>query len=128
MAGRWGQMIRRRLPNLVIALVGCLICPVLGPFGLRAAIGQGRQPAIPPSRPALYDPDRTTCEPERIRQAFQQQLQPFADQSDAVINQLRQVQLDMTRSTLRRCVARELLSRQQADQLFQELSTSPTRP
>jgi hypothetical protein len=120
-------MIRPRVAQLLMHLVRVLIGSALG-LGLQPAMGQGRQPALPPSRPTLYDPDRTTCEPERIRQAFQQQLQPFADQSDAVINQLRQVQLDMTRSSLRRCVSRELLTRQQADQLFRELATSPIRP
>jgi hypothetical protein len=112
------------------ALSGVLVASLLVcwdvPEGL-AGLGR-QQPAPPSSPPTRYDPDRTTCEPERIRSAFQQQLQPYADQSDAVIAQLRRVQLDMTRSTLRRCVSRDLLSRPQADQLFNELSTSPTRP
>lgn len=93
------------------------------------AWGQGRQqPDLPASRPSLYDPDRTTCEPERIRSAFQQQLQPFADQSEAVLTRLRQVQLDMTRRTLKRCVERDLLTPQQAVQLDQALTQSPIRP
>ena len=45
-----------------------------------------------------------------------------------MISQLRVLQLELTRNSLRRCVARDLLTRPQADQLFEELSSSPTRP
>lgn len=114
------------LASLIRGLVGCL---VICWSAAEASAGLGRQQPPPPSSPPTrYDPDRTTCEAERIRSAFRQQLQPYGDQSDAVIAQLRLIQLDMTRSTLRRCVSRDLMTRPQADQLFQELSTSPTRP
>ena len=93
------------------------------------AWSQGRrQPELPPSRPTLYDPDRTTCDMELIRTAFQQQLQPYADQSPAVLARLRELQLEMTRRSLKRCVERELLTAQQADQLARELAASPIRP
>ncbi|MEX0587662.1 MAG: hypothetical protein WD136_00220 [Cyanobium sp.] len=108
-------------------LVGSLLLAAQAPITTLSASAQGRQqPPLPQSRPTLYDPDLTTCEPERIRLAFQQQLQPFADEGDAVMARLRQVQLEMTANTLRRCVGRELLGRQQADQLFRELSASPS--
>lgn len=90
---------------------------------------QGRQqPDPPPSRPTLYDPDRTTCDVGRIRTAFQQQLQPYADQSVAVLAHLRELQLEMTRRSLKRCVARELMTPQQAHQLAKELAASSIRP
>ena len=93
------------------------------------ASSQGRrQPEPPASRPTFYDPDRTTCEVERIRTAFQRQLQPYADQSPAVLARLRELQLEMTRRSLKRCVERELLTPQQADQLSKELATTPIRP
>lgn len=87
-----------------------------------------RQPDPPASLPTTYDPDRTTCDVERIRTAFQQQLRPYADQSEVVLARLRTLQLEMTRSSLNRCVARDLLTRQQADQLARELAASPIRP
>lgn len=118
MAQRGGWVIR---PLLAVALGSALLAPV--------AWSQGRrQPEPPPSRPTLYDPDRTTCDVERIRRAFQQQLQPYADQSPAVLARLRELQLEMTRSSLKRCVERELLTAQQADQLARELAASPIRP
>ncbi|MCP9941355.1 MULTISPECIES: hypothetical protein [Synechococcales] len=84
--------------------------------GFGAAYPSGLEPGPPPtgtapSRPTVYDPDRTTCDAERIRTAFQQQLQPYADQSPAVLARLRQ-----------------LLTAQQADQLARELAASPIRP
>ena len=92
-------------------------------------LAQGRQQPPPPaSRQMLYDPDLSTCDSERIRTAFEQQLQPFADQGDAVLARLRQIQLEMTAKTLRRCVSRQLLSPDQAAQLSRELADSPTRP
>ena len=95
-------------------------CPVLA---------QARQQPPPPAtRPTLYDPDMSTCDSERIRTAFKQQLQPFADQGDAVLARLRQIQLEMTAKTLSRCVSRQLLSQEQAAQPRRELAESPTRP
>ncbi|MCP9889727.1 hypothetical protein KBY57_01475 [Cyanobium sp. Aljojuca 7D2] len=101
--------------------------------GIGAACPSRLEPGPPPtgtapSRPTLYDPDRTTCDVERIRRAFQQQLQPYADQSPAVLARLRELQLEMTRRSLKRCVERELLTAQQADQLARELAASPIRP
>lgn len=107
---------------LVSIAVGSLLLPA-------PTWSQGRrQPEPLPSRPTRYDPDRTTCDVERIRSAFQQQLQPYADQSAAVLTRLRELQLEMTRRSLKRCVVRELLTPQQADQLAEELAASPIRP
>ena len=130
---RLGQRLGQRLlssPALLGALPVLVALPLLGALVVAPpSWGQGRrQPEPHPSKPNLYDPDRTTCDAERIRTAFQQQLQPYRDQSPAVLAQLRRVQLEMTAKTLRRCVERNLLTRQQADQLFKELARSGTRP
>jgi hypothetical protein len=45
-----------------------------------------------------------------------------------VLARLRDLQLEMTRRSLKRCVERELLTTQQADQLAKELAASPIRP
>lgn len=86
------------------------------------ALPQGRsQPPPPASTPIRYDPDASTCQPQLIRSGFERQLQPYADQSPAVLERLRQVQLEITAATLRRCQARGLLTRQQARRLEAEL-------
>ena len=110
-----------------LVVLGALVvgAALLAPAGW----GQGRrQPLPPPSPEQVYDPDRATCEPEHLRAAVERQLQPYADQSPAVLAQLRTVQLDMVRRTLQRCVARELLTAEQATQLERELAASATRP
>ena len=123
MAGSRGRVIWPRL-TLLIALS---LPAALG--GWIPVWGQGRQqPPTPESRPTVYDPDLSTCNQELIRAAFHQQLQPFADQSEAVLGRLRQIQLEMTTKTISRCVKRQLLSPEQAAQLSRELAESPTRP
>ena len=79
-----------------------------------------------PSHPLR--PERTTCDVERIRTALQRQLQLYADQSPAVLARLRELQLEITLRSLKRCVERQLLPPQQAGQLAKELATSPIRP
>jgi hypothetical protein len=77
----------------------------------------------------IYDPDPVSCQPDTIRQAFARHLAPFADQSPAVLARLRQVQLEMTDSSLRRCVAKGLMEPDTAAALRQELAAQPpTRP
>ncbi len=65
---------------------------------------------------------------ERIRSAFQRQLLLYADQSPAVLVRLRELQLEITLCSLKRCVERQLLPPQQADQLAKELAASAIRP
>ena len=123
MAGSRGRVIWPRL-TLLTALS---LLAALG--GWIPVWGQGRkQPPTPASRPTVYDPDLSTCNQELIRTAFHQQLQPFADQGEAVLGRLRQIQLEMTAKTISRCVKRQLLSPEQAAQLSRELAESPTRP
>ncbi|MBE9153530.1 hypothetical protein [Cyanobium sp. LEGE 06113] len=83
---------------------------------------QGRRsPAPPPSTPTIYDPDPLSCQAEAIREAFERHLEPFADQSPAVIARLRTLQGEMTASSLRRCVAKGLMQRDEANALYLEL-------
>lgn len=122
MAGR-----ARRVIWAQLALLSAL--SLQATLGLAPAWGQGRkQPTTPASRPTLYDPDLSTCDPQWIRAIFHHQLQPFVDQGEAVLAQLRKIQLEMTTKTLSRCVDRQLLSQEQAAQLSREFAESPTRP
>ena len=83
---------------------------------------QGRRtPAPPPSTPTIYDPDPLSCQAAGIREAFERHLEPFADQSPAVIARLRTLQGEMTASSLRRCVAKGLMQRDEANALYLDL-------
>lgn len=85
-------------------------------------VAQGRaKPPPPASRPVYYDPDPLTCQPASIRSGFERQLEPYADQSEAVLQQLRRVQLELTAATLRRCVAKGLMTPEGASALEAEL-------
>ena len=112
------------------------ICRVPGRSGSRAvllawacislacgtATAQGRnQPAPPASRPTVYDPDPNTCQPDAIRRGFARQLEPYADQSEAVWMHLRKVQLQLTVASLKRCVAKGLMDEPTARALAAEL-------
>jgi hypothetical protein len=112
---------RRRASTLLhlSCLVGGLLAGITLP--VRSA-AQGRaKPPPPASRPVYYDPDPLTCQPAIIRSGFERQLQPYADQSEAVLQQLRRVQLELTAATLRRCVARGLMTPESASALEAEL-------
>jgi hypothetical protein len=112
---------RRRAATLLH--LSCLACGLLAGIMLpdRGA-AQGRaKPPPPASRPVYYDPDPLTCQPASIRSGFERQLEPYADQSEAVLQQLRQVQLELTAATLRRCVAKGLMTPEGASALETEL-------
>jgi hypothetical protein len=68
-----------------------------------------------------FDADPQACRPEAIRAAYEAHLQPFADQSPAVLAQLKRVQDDLTLASLKRCVQKGLLTRPQASELFRGL-------
>jgi hypothetical protein len=88
---------------------------------------QGRnQPAPPASKPTFYNPDPATCQPEAIRSGFARQLQPYADQSEAVLQRLRRVQAELTIASLKRCVAKGLLDEPTAKALAAELVGTAT--
>ena len=103
--------VRALLTALSLGLASSLLAPA-----------RGRDlPAPPASRPTVYDPDLLTCQPATIRTGFARQLQPYADQSEAVLQSLRQVQADLTRATLRRCVSRGLMDEPTALALSSDL-------
>lgn len=63
--------------------------------------------------------------PEELESGFRRQLLPWADQSEAVLNRLRQVQAEMLRASLRRCQQRGLLTPDQALGVEQRLKLPP---
>ncbi len=88
-----------------------------------------QRPQPPPPRVKYFDADPLACKPESIKTAFQAHLQPWADQSPEVLARLRQLQNDMTLASLRRCVNKGLLTREQGLVLFRELGlTLPPPP
>jgi len=104
-------------------LLGVLLASVLA--GLLPCSGRASDAAErprPPQAPVQYfQSDPLACQPDAIRAAYKAHLQPFADQSPAVLAQLRRVQDDMTLASLKRCVQKGLLTRPQASVLFREL-------
>lgn len=95
----------------------------LGSLTPLAAQGR-RAPPLPASQPTIYDPDPLSCQPAAIREAFERHLEPFANQSPAVLARLRTVQVEMTASSLRRCVAKGLMQRDEANALYLDLITA----
>ena len=103
-----------------------LLLPLVAAAHLNA---QPARPPLPQSRPEHLDPDRDTCRPDRIRQHVQAQLLPWQDQPAAVLSELRKLQAEMTLASLRRCVQRGLMTRQEATQVASDLQLLPsTRP
>ena len=86
------------------------------------------RPKPPASVPLKLDPDATTCTPERISEAFAQHLRPWADQPPEVLNKLRQLQVEMTRASISRCVSLGRLSAEQAAALHSELGLGTPQP
>lgn len=74
-----------------------------------------------PTRVERFNPDQQVCQPQQIKAGFARQLQPWADQPPAVLEQLRRVQLQMTRATLQRCVSKGLLKPAEAAELERQL-------
>lgn len=109
-----------RSARLVAGALLSLACALPG-----AAIAGPTRPQPPPSRKVLYDPDQATCQPANVERTFAEQLKPWADQSEAVQVRLRQVQAEMLQGSLRRCVARGLLSEADAQALQQKLLAGP---
>ena len=114
------------------AVLAAALMAALPPGASEIARAEPTRPQPPPPRKVLYDPDQTTCQPAHVERTFAEQLKPWADQSEAVQARLRQVQAEMLQGSLRRCVARGLLSEVEAQALMQRLLASPqpstTRP
>jgi hypothetical protein len=105
-----------------------LAAALLGSFGLAgAAAAQRNLPPRPKADPTIYHPDTITCRPETIEGAFRAHLLPWADQPEEVQQRLRVLQGEMTRSSLRRCVSKGLLTAEEASRVERRLGlTSPS--
>ena len=107
-------------------LLAVLLLSGLSGGSLRAAPAK---PPPPQSPQEHRDADPVTCRSDSIRRNYQAQLIPWQDQPPAVLAQLRNLQAEMAIATLRRCVQRGLMPRQEALQLARELElVPPTRP
>ena len=100
-------------------LVGGLLALQTAPASLAVPTGGSGIPQ--PTRVERFNPDQQVCLPQAIKSGFARQLQPWADQPPAVLDQLRRVQLDMTRATVQRCLSKGLLRPAEASQLDHEL-------
>ena len=89
------------------------------------AHAQPSRPQPPPARVERFDPDTSICQPEELESAHRRQLLPWADQSEAVLSRLRQVQADMLRASLRRCQERGLLTPEQVRGVEERLALPP---
>lgn len=117
---------RRRWRPSPPALLLFALLPALPPV---LAIPPERRPAPPPAPVEHYDPDPSICRPQAIRNAFQKQLQPWSEQPQAVLAQLRQLQAEMTLATLRRCVRRGLMKEAEALAVARQLQLlAPAAP
>jgi hypothetical protein len=104
---------------------------LLGSIPLQAAaldaVAQAKphRPSPPQSRPKSYEPDDQTCQSDTIESAFHQHLRPWADQSADVQARLRQLQAEMTRTSLSRCVNKGLMTAEQAGEIERRLGLPP---
>lgn len=120
------------LPTTLLLAPWLFLAPWLLQPGALAVPSDGIATPLP-TRVERFDPDPEVCRPQAIRDSFARQLQPWSDQPPAVLDRLRQLQLEMTRATLRRCVSRGLMDPTEATRLEQQLglvgapaSLSPT--
>ncbi len=103
-------------------LLGALLGMALAGLPCSGRTSEAAERPRAPEAPVQYfQSDPLACQPDAIRAAYKAHLQPFADQSPAVLAKLRRVQDDMTLASLKRCVQKGLLTRPQASVLFQEL-------
>ena len=104
---------------MLLAAAELLALMLIAPASLAVPAGGISTPQ--PTRVERFNPDQQVCQPLAIRAGFTRQLQPWADQPPAVLEQLRRVQLEMTRATLQRCVSKGLLQPAEASQLERDL-------
>jgi len=125
-AGASQQRCHRRT-RASLTLAGLALAVLLPLSPARSIPSDGIETPLP-TRVDRFNPDLQVCTPEAIRRGYVSQMQPWADQPPAVVARLREVQLEMTRSTLRRCVSKGLMDRAQAEQLFAQLISQPSSP
>lgn len=111
------------LPNraglLCLLLAGSIDLP------LRA---QPTKSEVPRAGKVVYESNIATCTPQAITGAYRNHLKPWADQPEPVLARLRLLQIEMTRTTLSRCVEQGLLSPEQVRQVEASLGLPPTPP
>lgn len=90
-------------------------------LGAQATPEPRRMPPAPASPVEHHDPDRLTCRPQALLQAWTLQLQGYGDQPEPVLQRLRALQRDMTTASLNRCIQRGLLSKAEAKQLARKM-------
>jgi hypothetical protein len=73
----------------------------------------------------LYDPDQVACRAEHLESHAREQLRPWADQPPEVLARLRLLQWEMLRASLRRCLARGLITPAEAAAVEQRLGFQP---
>lgn len=113
------------------SLLASLLAVALTPAAPQAlAMPESRSIPPPPTRVERFNPDEGVCDPRVIQAAFARHLEPWKDQPPAVLAQLRQVQGEMTRATLRRCVSKGLMAAPQAEALERQLgiAAAPAQP
>ncbi len=121
----WRALRRAILPLLA---AGWLVGVPLQPGRLFA---QGRVMPPPPKAPVrIYRPDGDTCQADNLLSTYRMQLLQFADQPPAVLARLRQIQLEMGEASLKTCAEANLLTREEAERIWDELQrmSLPGRP
>ena len=89
------------------------------------------KPEVPRARKVVYEPNRASCTLQAITGAFRNHLKPWADQPEPVLARLRVLQVEMTRTSLTRCLEQGLLTADQVRQVETSLglpSSSPSSP
>jgi hypothetical protein len=86
------------------------------------------RPQPPPPRKVLYDPDQGSCQPDNLETSYRRQMLPWADQPERVQTRLRDLQVSLLRASLKRCVARGLLTAEEAGSLERRLQLPSATP
>lgn len=94
----------------------------------RALAATPMRPQPPPPRKEIYDPDQAACRAEHLESHAREQLRPWADQPPEVLARLRLLQGEMLRASLRRCIARGLITPAEAAGVEKRLGFQPGMP
>ncbi|MEB3256288.1 MAG: hypothetical protein VKJ05_07865 [Synechococcaceae cyanobacterium] len=119
---------RRPFPRIFAAGATTLLFIGALAGGAQAAHAEPIRPQPPPPRKEIYDPDQAACRAEHLESHARQQLSPWADQPPEVLARLRLLQGEMLRASLRRCIARGLISPTEAAGVEQRLGFTPGMP
>ena len=103
------------------------LLPLVATARPTAGLAQVRpyRPSLPSAQPARLDPDQEACLPARIEAAYRSHLLPWQDQPASVQQRLLEVQAEMTRASLARCLQRGLISPEAAAAVTSNLQLAP---